>query len=254
MRRKLILSLTIFTAVILSGTYQKGNLCPEPDFIVLEDFRKYNDNPFPDWSSENDHNKAALIYTIVEENGKKFLRASTLKANYMIQIGKQVNHNNLVGDNKINWDIYAYPCLSWEWRVRILPEDADETVGEKNDSAASIYVVFQKKRIPFAGWHNQPANWIKYVWSSTLPVGTVVTKHLTEFGVSLYEGKYIVIASGKKNLGKWMTFKRNVLADYRKLYGGNPAFNPIVIGIVTDANSTETQAEADYGDIRASRN
>jgi len=251
MRRKFIFVIVILFSAICSNIFQPEILSSGPAFIVLEDFQKYGGNPFSDWSFRESYGKAASVYSIVEEKGKKFLRGSTVNSNKSVQLGKQVNENNLIGKNKISWDIYSYPCISWDWRVRVIPKGGNETLTKTNDSAASIYVVFQKVRVPFAGWQYQPANWIKYIWSSTLPVGTVISRKFSRFGLSLYEGKYIVVASGKKDLGKWITFKRNVLADYQTYFGAKPAFNPIVIGILTDSNATESQAEADYDNIRA---
>lgn len=219
------------------------------DSLVLEDFQKYGAKPFPDWTFVDPYYEADAVYSIIEENGAKFLRGSTVKKNHMVQIGKQINQNNIVGKNKINWDINKFPYISWDWRVRILPSGGNESIDKVNDSAASLYVIFQRARIPLAGWQKQPANWIKYVWSSTLPVGTVVRKKYTRFGMTLYEGRYVVVASGSKDLGKWITFKRNVLADYIAYFGGNPAFNPIEIGILTDSNTTGSIAEADYDNI-----
>ena len=249
MKRKALLLMLIFWLIIITGTYYPETILSGPDYIVLEDFQKYGSTPFPDWSYIDPSYEAEAIYSIIEENGTKFLRGSTVKKSYMVQIGKQVNQNRLAGQNKVSWDIYSFPFISWDWRVRILPAGGNESNDDYNDSAASLYVIFQRSRIPFASWQKQPANWIKYVWSSTLPVGTVVRKKVTRFGVCLYDGRYVVVASGEKNLGKWITFKRNVLADYRSYFGGNPAFNPIEIAIITDSNTTHTKAEADYDNI-----
>ncbi|HNX23269.1 MAG TPA: DUF3047 domain-containing protein [Spirochaetota bacterium] len=242
MRRKPALIIIFLFTIISSWIFRPETLLSGPDFIMLEDFQKYSGNPFSEWSSREDIKKAYPVYKIIEENGNKFLRASTVNANNSVQLGK----------SNIRWDLYSYPYISWDWRVRIIPKGGNEYPGNPNDSAAAIYVVFQTGRVPFAGWQYQPANWIKYVWSSTLPVGTVVSRKISKFGVNLYEGKYIVVASGKKDLGKWITFKRNVIADYEKNFGKKPAYKALVIGILTDSNSTKSQAEADYDNIKAS--
>jgi len=251
MKHKFNLTILILFLIICSNFSLPQSIISQPAYLVLEDFQKYNENPFTSWTCDEDINVAKSIYSIVQENGSRYLRGSTVDKNFMVQIGKQFNQNAIVGKNKINWNIYSFPCLSWDWRVRILPSGGNERDDDSNDSAAAIYVVFQKSRIPFAGWQRQPANWIKYVWSSTLPVGTVVTKKITRFGFFLYEGKYVVVASGNRDMGKWITLKRDVLADYRTYFGGNPAFQPSVVGILTDSNSTGSKAEADYDNIKA---
>ncbi len=246
---KLILLIILF---FIAGTGIFQPVSTQPECLMIEDFQKYNGKPFPDWSFREDYSEASAIYSIIEENGKKFLRGSTVHANYLVQLAKQVNQHDETNPNSICWDIHSFPCISWEWRVNIIPDGGNENDERTNDSAASIYVVFQKRKGAFGGWKYQPANWLKYVWSSTLPVGTVISRKFSKFGISLYDGRYIVVASGNKNLGKWITFRRNVLADYEAYFGEKPRFNPIVVGILTDSNSTGTKAESDYDNITAS--
>jgi hypothetical protein len=253
MNRKLILITVLFIITISVKMHRPAHLSSEPEYLLIEDFQKYGSKPYPDWESHEDKIEADSIYSVIEENGSKFLRGSTVNKKYMVQIGKRVSHDKKSDRNKINWDINSYPFLSWDWRVRILPTGANERDDNLNDSAASIYVVFQRAKVPFTGWQKQPANWIKYVWSTTLPVGTVVSKKYAKMGVTIYDGRYIVVASGKKDLGRWITFKRNVLEDYKTHFGKKPAFNPIEIGILTDSNSTKSTAEGDYDNIRAYR-
>ena len=147
------------------------------------------------------------------------------------------------------WDLKIHPFLSWKWRVTELPEGANEEAGGKNDSPAAIYVVFPRKQIPFISWKYQPINVIKYVWSSTLPVGKIVKKQKDKLDTTIYEGRFVVLRSGKDDMGKWISEKRNVLDDYKKLFGAYPKYNPILVAILTDSNDTKSRAAADYDDI-----
>lgn len=207
--------------------------------IVLEDFEKYSDNEnvFNTWLLRGDNKKAASgTYKVTNENGNKFLSAES--AGSSIQIAK-----------KVKWDIKSMPVISWRWRATILPENANEKAKGKNDSGASIYVIFQRSRIPFLSWEFQPINVIKYVWSTTLPVDEVVYKEKSRLGNTIYEGYFFVIESGERNAGKWITEERNVLNDYKKVFGGNPKYDPYLIAILSDSNDTKSKAAADYDDI-----
>ena len=243
MKKRFIISISLLLTALFFGLSQYQDLFSQSDYLILEDFQKYGENPFASWTSREDLKKAATVYKIVEENGKKFLRASTVNANNSVQIGK----------DKLKWDIKTHPYLSWEWRVRILPDGGNEKDGSTRDSAAGVYVVYQTKSIPLVGTQYQPANWIKYVWSTTLPVGTVIPRKITKLGFNL-EGRYVVVASGKKDLNKWITFKRNVVDDYQQFFGTKPPYKSIMIGILTDSDDTKSKAEADYGVIKASKN
>ncbi len=61
----------------------------------------------------------------------------------------------------------------------------------------------------------------------------------------------VAVNSGPQNAGKWMTVKRDIVADYRKAFGEAP---PAVIGIaiMSDSDNTGESATAWYGDIRLS--
>lgn len=254
MRRLLLIPVIIFCAVFASVIFKAADIYPEQNYIMLEDFQNYGSDPFSKWQSRSPYADSVKIYSVVSEGDRKFLRASTLEFNQCIQIGKLINENKLVGSDNIWWDIYRYPYLNWDWRIHVIPEGGSENARGKNDSAAGIYVVFQRNRIPVLGWQNQPADWLKYVWSTTLPAGTIIKKSSKKAGITLYEGRYVVVASGKKNMKKWVTIKRNVLQDYRNMFGRTPKFQPSVIGILSDSNSTKSGAMADYDNIRVTVN
>ena len=242
MKKKTIILISLLLTVLFWGLSQSKELFSQSDHVILEDWQRYSGNPFSVWKSRDDIKKATPIYRIIEENEKKFLRASTVNVNNSIQIGKP----------NLKWNIRTHPNLSWEWRARILPEGGNEKVGKTNDSAAALFVIYQTKKIPLVGWQYQPANWIKYVWSTTLPVGTVIPRKDSKMGIE-FEGRYVVVASGKKDLNKWMTFERNVVSEYKKYFGTNPPNLSMMIAIATDSNDTKSKAEADYGVIKVSK-
>jgi hypothetical protein len=212
---------------------QRLSFC-EDFSIIIEDFKN---NLFDTWLIRDaSKRQASRKYKIKREKNKQFLRASSY--NTSIQIAK-----------KVKWDINSYPILTWQWRVHRLPRGANEARRGRNDSAAAIYVLFQRKQIPYLSWRYQPVNVIKYIWSSTLPVGRVVEKKKVTFGTIIYEGRFIVLESGNKKIGKWISEKRNVLKDYRRVFGKTPTYNPILIAILTDSNNTKSSAIADYDNI-----
>jgi len=242
---------SIFITLIIIGIAAVSAISSS-HIIVIEDFSKYSINPLSEWETRKNAELAPLIYSIKEEGGRKFLSATTEKSIKSTQIGRLINHRSS-GKTFVSWNINQYPYLSWDWRVHTLPQGGNERIDSRNDSAAGLYVIFRRTNIPFVGWQNQPVNWIKYVWSTTLPVGTVVNTNRTSMGVTLFEGRYVVVASGPGELKKWITFKRNIAEDYRQFFGSAPRFNPSMIAILTDANDTKSVAAADYDNIRASR-
>ena len=131
---------------------------------------------------------------------------------------------------EINVSLRLFQKLRWRWRVHDFPEGSDETDDDKNDSAAAMRLVFGT---------NMFAKRLKYIWSATLPKGTVIK------GWNQYT---IVLRSGTDALGKWVWEEVNAYQDYRRLFGGDP--RPVdFLALLTDSNNTETVVAADYDDI-----
>jgi ABC-type transporter MlaC component len=196
------------------------------DHVVLEDFESSELGGLPQgWTWRNQDDNKNKPYEIRIEDGNKFLAAEDQGESVIL--GKDVK-----------WDLHKYPYISFKWRVHEIPEGADERYGRSVDSAAGIYVIYAKKLglIPET---------VKYVWSSTLPVGSAMRRSGT--------GRpwMVVAESGDQKLGEWHTFVFNAYEAYQKTFGGKPPEVPIAIGLLSDANSTHSKAFADYDDIIA---
>ena len=138
---------------------------------------------------------------------------------------------------KFKYDLKKYPILSWKWRVLKLPDGADERYKERADSAAAIYVIFKKR---FAR-----RKFLKYVWSSSLPVGTSTE---SPYGSIVSKTKIIVLENRNSPLDKWISEEVNVYEDYKRTFGGEPR-KVEAIGIMSDSDNTKSQATAHYTDI-----
>ena len=141
---------------------------------------------------------------------------------------------------EIDVDIVKYPFINWRWRVHELPTAGDESVKEVCDAPASIAIVTGASRII-------PKS-IKYTWSTTLPVGTV-----TESPFAYWPSRtdIVVLESGTEKQGQWVTEKRNILEDYKKLYGKSTVKRKRIraIAIMSDSDNTASVSAADYDDI-----
>ena len=83
---------------------------------------------------------------------------------------------------------------------------------------------------------------IGYVWDSTEPVGTTCKSEKTGTVT------YVVVRSGPAELGKWLTERRNVAEDYRRIYGAEPD-GPSALSVAIDSNDTNSTAESFLGPI-----
>lgn len=162
-------------------------------------------------------------FSVVEEAGNRFVRAFTQ--------GKALRFTQRNG-SEFDWRLGRRPYLQWKWRANRLPQGASEK--GKNDTGGAVYVTFG------SDWLGRPKS-IKYTYSSSLPVGTVL-----DFGPL----KVLVVASGREDTGHWRTETRNVVQDYRNLFGDDPPGKPLSITLWSDSDSTGSTAEVDFDDIR----
>ena len=192
---------------------------------VLETF-DYPDQVgrFPDtWGAQSGWKRAKtreIYYSLKTEDGDMFLTASTT--------GRAIN-----AATEANVNLRIYNRFRWRWRALSLPEGGDESVKEKNDSAAAVRLVFHGGIIP---------KMLTYVWSATLPVGAETESPNTD------KVKVVVLESGESRLGEWIWEEVDAYADYKRLYGGEP--RPVkYVAVITDSDNTGTFVQADYDDF-----
>jgi len=177
----------------------------------------------PGWERKKSDNEIEKPYMVKQEDGNRFLAAED-------------NGQSVILGKNVSIDINKYPYISFRWRVHRIPTGADERAGNSGDSAAAVYVIYKKVMglVPVT---------VKYVWSSTLPVGVATQRS----GVGR---PWIVVAdSGEQELGKWRKHVFDVRQAYRDTFGSKPPRTIIGVALLSDANATSSQAFADYDDI-----
>ena len=152
-----------------------------------------------------------------------------------------------------------YPFITWRWKVPQLIPGADNATSVGDDSPVRVIVAFDgdKSKLDFEdqaiartvklfSGRDMPYATIQYIWENKATLETVLENARTS------RSKMLVVESGPARLGQWLTFKRDVRADFQRLFGEPPG--PITfVGVMTDSNSTGTQTSAYYGDIRFTR-
>ncbi len=138
---------------------------------------------------------------------------------------------------EVKVDVKQYPVLRWHWKAVVLPKGGDSRHKETDDQACQIYLTFP--RFP----KMVRSRIISYVWDSTAPTGTIVQSE--KVGMVTY----VVLRSGPAETGKWITETRNVLEDYKKIYGQDPGELAEAISLSIDSNDTHDRAECFVGEI-----
>jgi hypothetical protein len=130
-------------------------------------------------------------------------------------------------------DLAKTPWLVWDWKPLVLPEGGDVRNLKRNDQAGRVMVAFEGMR------------GILYVWDTTAPVGTEVRPDELE----LFQRVLVVVRSGSGELGQWFSERRNVVDDFRRLYGEEPPQIKFV-GVESHSNDTRTSSAVRFGRLQ----
>ncbi len=201
--------------------HAEGETVPNDTRVSLANFDTDQPLTFPqNWKIRGDEEIARNVYTVVAENGNQYLRAYADDQDVQIGISRAFQPKE-------------FPALQWRWRAKQLPTGANERVLKTNDSVAGVYVIFDSTIVPRA---------IKYVWSSSLPVGSRFTSPV------YWRSRIVVLQSGLAQPNEWKLETVNFYHDYKALFGTEPS-EVLGFAILTDSDVTNSIAEADYDDF-----
>ena len=198
------------------------------------------------WKFATLPNKTPTKFSIVELGGA-----------HVLKVEADDSYGNLV--HAMHVKVSDQAMLSWRWRVDKLIDGADLKLRSGEDSAAKVCVsyAFDASKLPFgeraklalarsSTGEDVPTETLCYVWDNKLPVDTSLVSVFTK------RIRFIVLQSGPDKLGQWVTQRRNVAADHRRMFkdesdGVVPDVVDVVVG--ADADNTHGHGLAYFGDI-----
>ena len=177
---------------------------------VIVDFSNFGNRDI--WEAKIKKGKANTKVIEDKDLKQEVLRLRSNQASYYFQ-------------KSVNVDIKKYKNFTFKWKVKKHPINGDVRRRSTDDQAAQVLLAFEGR------------NLISYIWDPTAPVGYSKDSSIP-FIVSQ---KILVIQSGddKKDLNKWFEIKRDINADYRKLYGKDA---PKLAGVAIQINSQHTES------------
>ncbi len=156
---------------------------------------------------------------------------------------------------RVRVDPRRHPMLEWSWRVENLIPGANLRVASREDSAARLVISFHgdAKKLDFddrvrlrlaQAFAGEPLPYamLIYVWSNQIPAETALPSPQID------RIRMVVVESGHGHVGQWLTYRRNVLEDYRRAFGEDPG-DIVAVGMLTDSDNTQQVARSYYGDI-----
>lgn len=141
-------------------------------------------------------------------------------------------------EKSITVDLSRTPFLEWEWKVTVPPAGGNFSSPDTDDQAAQLLVVFPKTFF-------ERRKIISYIWDPTAPKGAITSAA----GPVYLNVQAIVVESGDDRIGHWIIEKRNVVDDFRALYGEIPE-HAVAIRLQINSQHTQSVAEAFWKTIR----
>ena len=167
------------------------------------------------------------LYETVRQDGRTVVRATSRGTASGLYLRRRI-------------DLDRTPILRWTWRVDATLGDIDERTRAGDDYSARVYVI---RSHPVFLWRTRAVN---YVWASTRGRGETWPNAYTD------ASRHVAVRSGDAHVGEWVDERRDVRADFRKLFGESVRYVDAV-AIMTDTDNTGGSAVAYYGDITFSR-
>lgn len=219
MRKSLALSLAFAVVAVTAWA---------ADTVVMVDWSKYPVGPkgIPQGWKGGNWGSPLYDFVVVELDGGQ--RALHLKSDG--------DSSTISLDIKGKVNLKETPVLEWRWKITKLPRGGDARKSATDDEAGQIYVTWP--RFPQA----VRSQIIGYIWDSTAPAGSIFKSDKTSTVT------YMVLQSGPAKLGQWITERRNVAEDFKKIYGEEPE-NPGGLSISIDSDDTKSSSEAFVGTI-----
>lgn len=180
----------------------------------------------------------------------------TLEGERVLQVEADKSYGNLL--HPVPAAASGKRLLSWRWRVDEPNLKADLRTKAGDDLAIKVCAMFDLpvSAVPFferqllgiamdrAG-EALPAATVCYLWDSLLPAGTVLDNAFSR------RIRTIVLQGAAAPLRSWRTEKRDVAADFLKLFGDESKLVPPLIGVAVgaDADNTQLRSLAHVADV-----
>ncbi len=145
--------------------------------------------------------------------------------------------------------------LTFDWQVERLIPGADMVQRDTEDSPVRLILVFDGDRQQFSPKNAMlseltlsltgepmPYATLMYVWCNQCPPESVIVNPRTD------RIRKLAVESGPGRVGQWLSYSRNIRADFEKAFGEAPGAL-LGVGLMTDTDNTRSTTRAWYGKV-----
>ena len=214
--------LFINLSILIIGLIPLADLCVYASKVQADEIpvSRFDTEGLAGWDTKSF--KGVTEYQVVKEGDRTVVKATS-----------RGSASGLI--RKIRFDPAKYRYLRWSWKIVHTVKNGDERSKAGDDYAGRVYVVFPGRFF----WQTKAIN---YIWANKLAKGDSISNPFTS------NAKMQAVESGNEKAGQWLTEERDLLADYRILFGADPP-EAEAVAIMTDTDNTGGVADAWYGEI-----
>ncbi len=156
----------------------------------------------------------------------------------------------------VDIDPQARPIIEWRWRIDAPLVGADVSDRHADDAPVRVVLAFDGdtstlpikdqlffERAKLLTGQDMPYATLMYVWCNKNAAESVVPNPHTS------RVRKIVVQSGERGAKQWLSYRRDIVADFERAYGHKPG-RLVAVGVMSDSDNTRQVSRAWYGDIR----
>jgi hypothetical protein len=186
--------------------------------------------------------KRATQYRWIDQGSDRVIEATSDRSASMLR-------------RTINVDTCDSPKMRFSWQVQHLIAGADLTRSEGEDAPVRVILAFDgdHSRLSFRNQalfetaelltgERPPYATLMYVWDNQAELNSVIVNPRTD------RIRDVVLESGPARLGHWLSYERDIIADYKLAFGEEPG-RLIGMAVMTDSDNTSSKVQARYRNI-----
>ena len=156
----------------------------------------------------------------------------------------------------VDIDPQERPILEWRWRIDAPVAGADVADRYADDAPVRVVLAFDGdvstlplreqmffERAKLLTGQSLPYATLMYVWCNrNEPEAVVPNAHTSRV-------RKIIVQSGERGTKEWLSYRRDIVADYERAFGVKPG-RLVAVGVMSDTDNTKQLSRGWYGDIR----
>jgi hypothetical protein len=223
----LLLVLAVFSAIAAGrdARAEPGAVLFREEFVDLANWEPFS---FPKIKKHS-------VYTVVQENGRRFLKAeSDASASAIVY--------------KATFNVYEYPRARWRWKVGNIYAKGNARTKAGDDYPMRVYVMFEYDPEKAGAFEKMkygiakslygaypPHSSLSYVWASTEETERIIESPFTD------RAKMVLLEQGAAHVAEWRDEEVDMVGDYEKAFGAKPPLRAR-IAIMNDSDNTGERA------------